>query len=168
MRGQVCYASGSQVLISQGVIKKSACLDNYLDKNCFGACICKLPWGLLEKIHHCCSWVNGDICRYTIINFKVLCKKGVAPRANLLMVSCYLLNLEVIPNILSKRMIEPIIFSIFELILLHRVLEKPGVRQLIGKHLNKHKHKLVTSKWSYTFLYEIVHLFIYVAVFQCL
>jgi hypothetical protein len=31
--------------------KKSACLDNYLDKNCFGACICKLPWGLLEKIH---------------------------------------------------------------------------------------------------------------------
>lgn len=47
----MCYASGYQVVISQGVIKKSACLDNYLDKNCFGACICKLLWGLLKKIH---------------------------------------------------------------------------------------------------------------------
>jgi len=65
-------------------------------------------------------------------------------------------------------MIEPIIYSIFELILLHRVLEKPGVRQLIGKNLNTCEHKLVTSKWSYTFLYEIVHLLINVAVLQCL
>lgn len=72
--------------------KKWTCLDNCLDKNCFGTCICTLPWGLLEKIHHCCSWLNEDICRYIIINFKVLCKKGVALRANLVMVSCCLLN----------------------------------------------------------------------------
>jgi len=67
-----------------------------------------------------------------------------------------------------KIIIEPIIYSIFELILLHRVLEKPGVTQLMGKHLNTREHKLVTNKWSYAFLYEIVHLLIYVAVFQCL
>jgi len=38
----------------------------------------------------------------------------------------------------------------------------------MGKHLNTREHKLVTSKWSYTFLYKIVHLLINVAVFQCL